>query len=806
MGLSKKLHLAAWCLKNPKSIYRALRKSLPEEKRLAEESDIIRSSEYYDNEWYLRNSVMLPGTSFDGARHYLDVGAYQGKDPSLSFCSEEYLALHADVAAAKMNPLLHYELHGKDENRELSFLELKDPVFPDGAVDAKRCFAIAPVKHKRVAVLSCFTSSGHLPDTLFYLIHGIHEVADQVILVGDCPIIPSELDRLDGLVVYAQFERHQQYDFGSYKRGLSFARKSGLLAPAYADELVFLNDSCYGPVYPFSESFNQMSRRPNDFWGYNYYSPNFQPHVSSYFMVFKRNIIDSMLLDQFLDRVQGVYDRGMVIATLETQLTGFLESHGMYSEAYAQNSRLGLFNHPLTFLKQYRVPLIKKKAFSRKSKEDMDEVFRIIEKNAPDLAAMIPHQGYQPKAYRMPTIEEHQQSFAEKCCMISEKVKNGLKIRALFLVPKASMFPSRPLFDAMLSDPLFDPFITVIPDVRWERNPLGDIVTGEKELIKDGVPATRLIPVRQDVLGRWPDVCQDMDLVCYNTPYDLSSFRYRPRYSVGRNFLPIMVNYGFYRSKYDDHILALDSYAYLWKAFFECGDTVTQYQENSHYGGKNAEITGYIKMDSLADVPCEPHTRKRILVALHHSIDGGTNKYLNLANIVRYEEYFLSLPDHYPDLDFVYRPHPFLLRVLSEDRFWGPVKVEQYFSSLKAKPNVIWSDGGDYFKEFAESDGCIQDCGSYLVEYLYAGKPCCYMLKSPSDIPKKFAPLGQKCLEQCYISYDTASIDHFINHVIIQGQDDKAASRSDFAKSIMVNYPHAAETALQSIKAGICQV
>ena len=294
-----------------------------------------------------------------------------------------------------------------------------------------------------------------------------------------------------------------------------------------------------------------------------------------------------------------------------------------------------------------------------------------------------------------------------------------------------------------------------------------------------------------------------MDIVCYNTPYQLSSFRYLPRYSVGRDFLPVSVNYGFYRSLYDDKILALDSYRYMWKAFFECEDTLDQYKANTMGDGANGVITGYVKMDRLNEVTRTPSDRKRILIALHHSVEGGANDILSLGNFVRYSDYFLQLPDRYPEIDFIYRPHPYLFRSLRREDLWGEEKVEAYLAALKAKKNVFFDDNGDYFPSFVNSDACIQDCGSYLVEYLYTGKPCCYMLKQESDIGRKFSKLGKDCLEQCEIAYDTGAIDAFIRDIVLRGNDPKKASRLEFMRRIMVHYPHAADAALDEIRKGI---
>ena len=376
----------------------------------------------------------------------------------------------------------------------------------------------------------------------------------------------------------------------------------------------------------------------------------------------------------------------------------------------------------------------------------------------------------------------------------------GKKLNTVFLVAHPSMFPAKPLFDVMLRDSMFNPSVVVIPDFRWRDRNVAEAMESCRCHLAQCIPEERLSMAGQDELGRWQDVLNEAAVVCYPSPYELSNFRYNPRYAVGRGFLPICVNYGYYRSVYDRFVMGLPSYAYMWKAFFECDETMEEYAKYSILKGANAEKVGYVKMDALAHVKTEPHARKRILIALHHSVDGGTNKQLSLANFIRYADYFMELPDRYPEIDFVFRPHPFLFKVISRPEIWGEMRVADYLKRLKEKPNVIWSSDGDYFKEFAESDGCIQDCGSYLVEYFYTGKPCCYMLKSPEDIESKFAPLGRKCLEHCYIAYDTDAIDGFLHDVIIGGNDFQREGREVFVGAVSVNYPNAARKAMESIK------
>ena len=404
---------------------------------------------------------------------------------------------------------------------------------------------------------------------------------------------------------------------------------------------------------------------------------------------------------------------------------------------------------------------------------------------------------------RVADLKEISSSLNRTCDRLRRDVGAGKKVKTVFLVTHPSMFPAKPLFAAMLNDDMFDPFVAVIPDLRWRDRDVAETMESCRVRLARCIPEGRLSVAGRDEWGHWRDVLEDASIVCYPSPYELSNFRYNPRYAVGRSFLPVCVNYGYYRSIYDRDVMGLSSYAYMWKAFFECDYTMEEYARYSILKGSNAEKVGYVKMDALADVEVSPRGRKRVLVALHHSVDGGTNRQLSLANFFRYADYFMRLPDRYPEMDFVFRPHPFLFKVISRPGMWGQERVDAYVENLKKKPNVIWSDGGDYFREFAESDGCIQDCGSYLVEYFYTGKPCCYMLKSPEDVETKFAPLGRKCLEHCYIAYDTDAIDGFVRNVIMSGNDPKAAARAEFAKTVTVNHPHAADTALMKIKQGL---
>ena len=117
-----------------------------------------------------------------------------------------------------------------------------------------------------------------------------------------------------------------------------------------------------------------------------------------------------------------------------------------------------------------------------------------------------------------------------------------------------------------------------------------EILTQEKDILSAGVPEDRLIPIRPDELERWPDVCNQMDLVWYSTPKNISSFRYQPKYAAGRDFLPLML----IDHKTDGYnapdILRLDACRYMWKIFFTEETSLTLYKKHCVDGSGNGEL------------------------------------------------------------------------------------------------------------------------------------------------------------------------------------------------------------------------
>jgi len=364
------------------------------------------------------------------------------------------------------------------------------------------------------------------------------------------------------------------------------------------------------------------------------------------------------------------------------------------------------------------------------------------------------------------------------------------KINVTFVVSLISMFPAKPFMKFLINQNKYNIKVLIIPDLRFGQDNIEKLQNECYEQLKSEFGEDILIKAPIDNDSDNIDIKSFTDIMFMSLPYDVSYYKYSLENIINWGILPAIVNYGFYRSKYDRKLISSDKYKSYWKVFTETKYNHDEFENYCKNKTKHCALVGYCKMDDFKEYENIKSDKKTILIAPHHSVEGGFNDILALSNFYKYSDLFLKLPDMYPYINFIFRPHPALFLCLEKEEFWGRSKVDGYISEMKNKKNVVYDDNGNYFESFAKSDGIIQDCGSYLVEYFYTEKPQCYMLKSEDDIENKFIELGKKCLKHCYIAYDKKAIIDFVDNVIIKGDDPKKDARINFARNeVKVNYP-----------------
>lgn len=195
---------------------------------------------------------------------------------------------------------------------------------------------------KRAAVFAHYDKDAIIQDYVIYYLKALRLVCDELVFVSSNRLSSDEIAKIEGVADYIIAEKHNEYDFGSYKRGFLYVMQKGQLEDF--DELIFVNDSCYGPFYPLKNIFDEMDSRDCDFWGITKNSFSYRDsfklfthkssHLQSYFLVFQKKVFVSDVFKDFILNIKAQDSKAMVISYYEMGLTKILEQKGFKADVY----------------------------------------------------------------------------------------------------------------------------------------------------------------------------------------------------------------------------------------------------------------------------------------------------------------------------------------------------------------------------------------------------------------------------------------------------------------------------------------
>lgn len=219
-------------------------------------------------------------------------------------------------------------------------------------VDPKALAAVAEARH-RVAVFASYSPDGILPPQVIPYLEGLQPLTKAIVVVCDNDLLPAEHEKLKALATHVITGRHGEYDFGSYKRGVAWARQAGLLDQA--DDLILCNDSCYGPVGSFKPMFAEMETRGLDFWGVtDSHEPNY--HLQTYFVVLTQRVFTSPVFKGFIERAGRGKDQ-QSIKKYASEFTKALTESGYAASAFVPNPLVGVHLKDPTYKNILQFPL-----------------------------------------------------------------------------------------------------------------------------------------------------------------------------------------------------------------------------------------------------------------------------------------------------------------------------------------------------------------------------------------------------------------------------------------------------------------
>lgn len=215
---------------------------------------------------------------------------------------------------------------------------------------------------KRICLFAGYNKHNIIEDYVLYYIKELAKISD-VYYLADNSVIETEKLIPYTKAVYGYY--HGKYDFGSWQE---LIHKIGYDKLSEYDELILTNDSVFGPLCDLKDYIENLEKDKWDMCGINTAYEAHAWHLSSYFLILKKNVFLSDIFKQHIDSIKQEDSVGKIIEKYEIGLSKKVIDAGFIVKNSVEFEKNIYF-----FWRQFLLagsPLIKRKIFN-------DELFLI---------------------------------------------------------------------------------------------------------------------------------------------------------------------------------------------------------------------------------------------------------------------------------------------------------------------------------------------------------------------------------------------------------------------------------------------
>lgn len=198
---------------------------------------------------------------------------------------------------------------------------------------------------KRLGIILCYDKDGIIDDYIPYLLNDLKENLDRLVVVCNGILSPAGRKRLLKITKDVAVRENEGFDVAGWK--FAMVEYLGWDVVDQYDELVLLNDTFFGPFYPFKEVFDKMAGRDVDFWGLTAHGKCLladdslrEAHLQSYFLVIRKNMHCSYEFKKYWEKQKVFHSFWEAVNKGEAVLTKYFEDRGFTWEPFIDMSDL----------------------------------------------------------------------------------------------------------------------------------------------------------------------------------------------------------------------------------------------------------------------------------------------------------------------------------------------------------------------------------------------------------------------------------------------------------------------------------
>jgi len=233
---------------------------------------------------------------------------------------------------------------------------------------------------KRLAIFFFYDKDGIVDDYIPYMFEDLNKNISELLVVCNGKLTSEGRTKLEKCTSSILVRDNIGFDVWAYKEGLE---NYGWDRLAEFDEVILMNFTMYGPLYPFKDMFDEMNKRDLDFWGITkHHSVSWDSfgtckygyipeHIQSSFLVVRQDMIKRKEYQEFWNSMREINSYADSVGYYEAIFTKDFNDLGFKSDVYINTDDLeGYTRYPLMMMsheliKNRKCPVMKRKSFTQ---------------------------------------------------------------------------------------------------------------------------------------------------------------------------------------------------------------------------------------------------------------------------------------------------------------------------------------------------------------------------------------------------------------------------------------------------------
>ncbi|QSH40373.1 rhamnan synthesis F family protein [Lentisphaerota bacterium ZTH] len=216
---------------------------------------------------------------------------------------------------------------------------------------------------EKLCIFSSFNKKEVVSKSVYFQLKALQKEGFNIIFVSTSKLPTEDIETLGEFCSKVVIKQNEGYDWGAYLTGIRLGDIEN------RNQLLLINDSIYGPLFPLSQVFSQMSEKGFGCWGItDSYEKKY--HLQSYFLCLNSNLLHSVTFKSFCDNFIFYSNRLNVIKKYELGFSQYLIKNAFKLGAYIPYKKIcwppdkKKLNQTHFFWKEliinHRMPFIKK--------------------------------------------------------------------------------------------------------------------------------------------------------------------------------------------------------------------------------------------------------------------------------------------------------------------------------------------------------------------------------------------------------------------------------------------------------------